>query len=455
MERMRPYDHFMILFETDKSPMNIGGLLVFDVPENRKTEFAENLRAHLEAHVPRTVLARRLLASPEHYDTDAWFRMRREGALQQIRSPVFPAELSDEELRDYVTGRGMQPLDLSRAPFEIDILSQISGPRCALYMKSHHCVADGVGFVSMVQMLSDQGVADLAGEVADIDEEPPAPEAWTAMARDNFERQEPLRRDAAAKKAAAQERLTDFLADPAHQRRPAPQMAFGSEFSRERAYRTVSFSLDAVRATAKALGGSINDVFLAIASGALRAYLANRGELPATPLISHSVRSIRREEHGPYNNWVLSIYPELATDEPDPVKRLHRIRDSMNVEKQRSVIEEDMLDVWDWPYGARDRRVACSNVAQVEAAIGPASVVLSNVPGPAERLTFAGFPLAANYPVPIVGPGRFLNITSRRNADALDMGVMVDAEKVPDADAFLAALKAAFEDLAAAARCQA
>jgi hypothetical protein len=70
-------------------------------------------------------------------------------------------------------------------------------------------------------------------------------------------------------------------------------------------------------------------------------------------------------------------------------------------------------------------------------------------------LTFAGFPLAANYPVPIVGPGRFLNITSRRNADALDMGVMVDAEKVPDADAFLAALKAAFEDLAAAARCQA
>jgi diacylglycerol O-acyltransferase len=455
MERMRPYDHFMILFETDKSPMNIGGLLVFDVSEDRKTEFAENLRAHLEAHVPRTVLARRLLPSPEHYDTDAWFRMRREGALQQIRSPVFPAKLSDQALREYVTGRGMQPLDLSRAPFEIDILSQISGPRCALYMKSHHCVADGVGFVSLVQMLSDQGVANLEGEAADVDEEPPASEAWTAMARENFEQQEPLRRDAAEKKAAAQERLTDFLADPAHQRVPAPQMAFGSEFSRERSYRTVSFSLDAVRATAKSLGGSINDVFLATASGALRAYLAKRGELPATPLISHSVRSIRREEHGLFNNWVLSIYPELATDEPDPVKRLHRIRDSMNIEKQRSVIEEDMLDVWDWPYGARDRRVACSNVAQIEAAIGPASVVLSNVPGPAERLTFAGFPLAANYPVPIVGPGRFLNITSRRNADALDMGVMVDAEKIRDADAFLAELKAAFEDLSAAARRQA
>jgi len=54
-----------------------------------------------------------------------------------------------------------------------------------------------------------------------------------------------------------------------------------------------------------------------------------------------------------------------------------------------------------------------------------------------------------------VGDGRSRDDVPRRNADALDMGVMVDAEKVPDADAFLAALKAAFEDLAAAARCQA
>src|SRR5690606_9581838 len=136
----------------------------------------------------------------------------------------------------------------------------------------------------------------------------------------------------------------------------------------------------------------------------LRAYLDRRGQLPAGPLISHSVRSIRRPEHGHYNNWVLSIYPELATDEADPVRRLERIRRSMNVEKQRSTIEEDLLDVWDWPYGARARRSACADITQIEAAIGPANVVLSNVPGPAERLTFAGFPLAANYPVPIVGP---------------------------------------------------
>jgi len=451
MERMRPYDHFMILFETEKSPMNIGGLLVFDVPQDRKQEFAQRVRAQLEAAVPCTVLARRLLASPEHYDTDAWFRISAAEALRQIQSPVFPAELSDEDLREYVAGRGMRPLDLARAPFEIEILSQLSGPRCAIYMKSHHCVADGVGFVSLVQQLSDQGAATLLGEPAHANEEPPAPEAWTAMARETFERQEALRCEAAEKKASAEKRLAEFLADPAQRRLPAPDMAFGSEFSRERAYRTISFSLERFRTAARSLGASINDIFLATASGALRAYLAKRGELPAAPLISHSVRSIRRQEHGPYNNWVLSIYPELATDEPDALERLRRIRSSMIVEKQRSTIEEDLLDLWDWPYGARDRRAACSNIAQVEAAIGPASVVLSNVPGPAERLTFAGFPLAANYPVPIVGPGRFLNITSRRNADALDMGVMVDAAKVLDADDFLACLSDAFDELALAA----
>jgi len=100
---------------------------------------------------------------------------------------------------------------------------------------------------------------------------------------------------------------------------------------------------------------------------------------------------------------VLSIYPEVATDEPDPMKRLSGIRASMNMEKQRSVLEKELLNVWDWPYGARDRRAASSDASQIEAAIGPASAVLSNVPGPAERLIFTR-----------LCPGRQLSRADRR-----------------------------------------
>ncbi|MDB5447061.1 MAG: hypothetical protein JWQ97_2378 [Phenylobacterium sp.] len=448
MQRMTPTDHYTSLFETATSPMNIGALLIFDVPEGEKAGFAGRMRAHLERHVPRTVLARRLVASPGHYDADAWFALAASAALKQIDTPVFLEDLPEAGLRRYVTARGMRHLDLARAPFEIDILSRVSGPRCALYVKVHHGLMDGVGFQSLLRSLSDLGSADLVGEAAAVDEEVPAPDHWTALARDKFEQEEADKAAEAARKAAAQTRLADFIAAPEHQRRSAPEMAFGSEFSDQRHYRTLSFDLAAFRSVAKAFGASMNDLFLATAAGALRSYLLQRGQLPAAPLVSHSVRSTRREEHGPYGNRVLSIYPELATDEPDPGKRLRRIRDSMALEKARSAIEEDLVDLWDWPFGARDRRAACATMELLEAVLGSANVVLSNVPGAEERLTFAGYSLAANYPVPIVGPARFLNITSRRNADALDMGVMVDAAKIDDPDDLILHLVAAFRELA-------
>ena len=447
MQRMTPTDHLTSLFETVKSPMNIGALLIFEAPESDKARFAERMRAHLERLVPRSVLAQRLVASPGHYDADSWFALAAPAALKQIETPSFPEDLSEPELRRYVTARGMRHLDLAQAPFEIDILSQVRGPRCALYVKAHHGLMDGVGFQSLLRSLSDLGAADLEGEAAEADEDVPAPEQWEALAREKFEREAPDKALEAARKAAAQARLADFIAAPGHQRRSAPEMAFGSEFSDQRHYRTLSFDLAAFRSVAKTLGASLNDLFLAMAAGALRAYLLQRGQLPTAPLVSHSVRSTRREEHGPYGNRVLSIYPELATDEADPVERLKRIRDSMAVEKARSTIEEDLLDLLDWPFGARDRRAACATMDLLETVLGSANVVLSNVPGAEERLTFAGYSLAANYPVPIVGPARFLNITSRRNADALDMGVMVDAAKIDDPDDLVAQLVRAFVEL--------
>ena len=182
-------------------------------------------------------------------------------------------------------------------------------------------------------------------------------------------------------------------------------------------------------------------MFLAVAAGALRHYLAERGQLPDTPLISHSVRSTRRPEDGMTGNRVASIYPELATDAADRLERLERIKRSMAREKERSAIEEPLLDPPDGPFGTRDREAAFADPAVLHAALGSANVVLSNVPGPPELLSFGGFTLVGNYPVPIVGPARFLNITTRRNGDALQMGVMVDAAKITEIDALVAALQ--------------
>ena len=77
----------------------------------------------------------------------------------------------------------------------------------------------------------------------------------------------------------------------------------------------------------------------------------------------------------------------------------------------------------------------------------PGNLTLSNVPGPAEPRSYAGFAQRHNYPVPIIGSGRFLNITSRRSGDNLDMGVIADAEKIVDVDRIATLFIAALDEL--------
>jgi diacylglycerol O-acyltransferase / wax synthase len=443
MDRLSVTDHVTGLFQTARNPMNIAGLLLFDPGEADRAAFADRIRAHLAARLPASPLARRLVKSPRGYDANAWFRISSARCMAQVRQPERQPRTA-LELRDHLIARQMEPIDLSVAPFEIDILDQLLGPHGALFIKVHHSCMDGVGFQLLLEFLSDSGSA-LPTVDSSTDEPVPSEAEWLADAEARFAAEAPQTAERIAEIGAVQGRLEAFLANPAHQRPTAPDMAFGSEITLERTYRTLALPLDRIKAAGRTHGATVNDMFLAIAAGGLRQYLLARSELPDASLVSHSVRSTRRAKDGMTGNRVASIYPVLATDETDRLVRLRRIMAAMAVEKARSAIEEPMLDAPETPFGTRDREIGFADPAVLQAALGSANVVLSNVPGPAEPLRFGGLVLSANYPVPIVGPGRFLNITSRRNGNSLNLGIMADAAKVPDIDALAAAIQAEFE----------
>lgn len=443
MDRLSVTDHVTGLFQTARNPMNIAGLLLFNVSEAERGRFAYRITAHLAGRLPASPLSRRLVKSPQGYDANAWFRISAARCMAHVRRPERQPR-TGAELRAHLIERQMQPIDLASAPFEIDILDSMDGPHCALFIKVHHSCMDGVGFQLLLEFLSDTG-GDLPALDTAHDEPVPGEAEWLAAARARFAAEEQETAAQMAEIDAVQSRLEAFLADPSHQRTAAPQMVFGSEITLERDYRTLALPLDRIKQAGHPHGATVNDMFLAIAAGGLRGYLLARGELPDATLVSHSVRSTRRAEDRMTGNRVASIYPVLATDEPDRLKRLKRIMTAMAVEKARSAIEEPMLDAPETRFGTRDREIGFADPAVLEAALGSANVVLSNVPGPAEPLRFGGLVLGANFPVPIVGPGRFLNITSRRNGNALNLGIMVDAAKVPDSDALVAAIQAEFE----------
>jgi len=427
--RLRPDDHFMILSETDTSPMHIGGLILLDAAGDSAAQFAARLRRQLVERLALTPLLCRLVQSPDGYDSDVWADIA-VPAEQDVADVVeCPGGWSEEALHAWLARASMARLDLSGPPFAATILPGIAGGRGALYLKAHHSVMDGIGFQTVLRLLSDE-TAPFAGkrEAAML----PDADTWRQLAEARFAALEPEAAAHKARRGEALAALEALKADPASARPRTPMLKMSGPTSAQRAFVPFSVALARLKAIGERLGGTINDVFLAMAGGAMRALLLELDDLPETPIVVNSARSYRRPEHGAFGNRIVALHPHIGTHLADPLARLRAIQASMENERRRTHLDEAMLGQPERPYGARDRRAKFAERMEGGRQLLPGNISLSNVPGPAEVLSYGGYRQLANYPVPIIGSGRFLNITSRRNGAMLDMGIMADPTRIPD-----------------------
>lgn len=438
MERLRPDDHFMILAESDATPMQIGALILLDVPPERRATFAPALRDHLLRRLPATPLLKVRHAFPDGYDSDAWLASGIVAGAARIDIADPGKALDVPELHRLAAAWSMERLDLAEPPFKIRIHPDPVDGRGVMLVKVHHALVDGVGFQSLMELL-----ADSRGAIATARrrERPPPAWLWRARAWMRFRRGSGSRAVAVRRRADAMAEIKRLDADPATSRARTPALKLSGPTSSRRSYATLSLPFAAFRGTAKRLGASVNDLFLAIAATALRDYLIGIDDLPGLPLVASAARSYRRPAHGPFGNRIVALNPTLATDVADPIERLRAIQHAMTIERLRTAFDEALLDQPETPFGPRDRAAKLARRSEAGERLLPGNVTLSNVPGPAEPPRFDGMRQVANYPIPLLASGRFLNITVRRGGDALDFGIMADADKIADVDRVVTLLR--------------
>ncbi len=413
---------------------------MLDVPPDRQSEFARDIRRQFADRLPATPLLVRLHQAPDGYDSDVWADIARADLESLVAVEPHGAAWSTDELYAAVAALNMRRLDLSGPPFAAHLFERLADGGSAIYLKMHHSVADGIGFQTVLGLLSDAAPAATARFA---DARLPEPEKWEEKAAARFAAEEALRAEQSARRTQALAALDAFK----DERSPTPQLKLSGPTSDLRRYATISVPLARVKAVGKALDATVNDIFLTLASSALRNYLLEIDDLPQDPLVVNSARSYRCAEHGGFGNRIVALHPHLATQLADPIDRLRAIQASMAAEMRRTPYDEALLDATEKPYGARDRRAAFAERMAGGKRLLPGNLTLSNVPGPAEARSYAGYRQRYNYPVPIIGSGRFLNITSRRSGDNLDMGVIADAAKIPDAGRIAALFIAALDEL--------
>ena len=335
-------------------------------------------------------------------------------------------------------------LDRSRPLWEIYLIEGLQDRQFAVYSKLHHATIDGVAGVRIteggcspdpeanidISPLSIEAHERFKAKHGATRNTDPAPSEFELKAIAEFimEQYETSAHILGVIKsyAATWLGLGNGLAVPW---RHVPHTMINTQVSSARRFVAQSWSIDRVRAVGEAAGVKINDIVLAMCSGALRRYLEELDELPDHSLRALVPVSVREKNDFDSPLAISYIIADLGTRHEDPADRLEAIAESTRAGKkmlsgltsreaslyatlmQTPLFVASMMGVADW--------------------FPPVSTVISNVPGPKEQLYWNGAPLLGSYPVSAVFHGFALNITFVSYHGNLDFGIIACRQTVP------------------------
>lgn len=450
MDRLSGLDASFLYLETPAQLMHVCGVIVLD-PSTMPTPYSfASFRAGIEERV-RDVpeFTRRLRTVPLGLDHPIWVDDAQFDVERHVHRLALPSPGGYAELTDLLAHLAGLRLDRSRPLWEMWVIEGYDDDKVVVFMKIHHATVDGVSGNNLLAHLCSlepdappAGGADGAG---------PRPHAREASKRELFGRALLFRAATPVQVAKVvaptvggvvstigRARAGTAMAAPL----TAPRTSFNGTITGHRSIALTDMALDDIRAVKKATGTTVNDVVLAVAGGALRAYLDERGELPDTSLLASVPVSVREQtKRATGANKVSSLFARLGTDVEDPLERLEAMAVSNRQAKEHhQAISADSLQDWaefaaPRTFGLAVRAYAGLRLAEKHP---PAiNLVISNVPGPPVPIFFLGARVEALYPLGPVFHGAGLNITVVSNNGQVHVGVIACRESMPDADALV------------------
>jgi WS/DGAT/MGAT family acyltransferase len=407
------------------------------------------------------VFTRLLATMPLSVANPVWIRATTVDLRAHVRYVKLPAPGTVAQLEATIARLHERPLARDRPLWRLYLIDGLASGKLALYSKIHHATLDGAASVVFAQALLDTTPEPRSvpkDDRAAPRELPGAAEllrtavATTAKQAVRAIRQLPeLARVLAALVARADS--TSLRTIRGYPFPFAPRTSLNVSIGRARAIATLSIPLsDAVR-IAERHEVTVNDVVLAVVSGALRRHLLLHGGLPAEPLIAAVPVSLREAGNTDATTLATMSRMGLATNVEDPLARLQAIHAGSIKTKSlahelRSIIPTDLPSLgMPWLFGAA---AALYGRAHVADRIPPlANLVVSNFPGPRVPMYLAGARLLTWCPLSIPEHGLGLNVTVVSYAGSLDFGLVAARNAVRDPAAFATAMREAFAELQA------
>ena len=450
-ERMSKVDTAWLRMDSDSNLMMIVGVMVIK-PAISYAALRQRLQAGMLKY-PRFRQRVEEDALGATWVNDAHFDMRHHLVIETL--PKTRRGQEQTALQDRLSELTMQPLDRAHPLWQFHLVEHYQGGS-ALLARIHHCIADGIALITVLESLMDDGVAPpepahhtlhhkgLAGAEDWVEDAVIKPLThWTVKAI-----------DAAGEGAARyfdwwinpQKGVEDGLHQSAHVAQLAahavgdtaalvlmpddsPTRLKGIPGTSKRVAWCKPIALAEVKAVGKALHCSVNDVLLSCVAGAIGDYLRGHGDDVANKEIRAMIPVNLRPLDKAYqlgNHFGLApLVLPIGID--NPIERVYEVRRRMQGLKGslQPLLAFGLLGVAGWV--AKPLQDAMLSLFSKKT-----TAVMTNVPGPREKIKLCGCTVEENLVwVPQSGTVG-LGISILSYAGGVQFGVVADATLCPD-----------------------
>ncbi len=456
-DRLSPLDVSFLYMEELTTPMHVGGVVIFEVPEDGfDYERLVSLIRDRISLVPR--YRQRVRWVPGHIANPVWADDEQFDVTYHVRRSALPRPGTDDQLNELVARIMSRPLDRTRPLWEMYLVEGLEDNRFAVLTKTHHAMVDGATAVDIGQV-----ILDPSPEPREVPEDTWRPLREPSSAELVAGAVNEIARSPKAVLDTVRGGLIDVQATVGQlgrgavglasavrtMARPASSSPLNAPIGGARRYATTETDLEKLKTIKRAHGGTINDIVLTILAGALRSWMMTRGE-PVTP--RSSIRAMVpvsvRTPGDASGNQIAAFLCDLPVGEPDPVIRLQRIR-----------FEMDMLKETGQMLGATALVGVASFTPPTVHSLGARvvsglsrrvyNVVITNVPGPQFPLYAGGALMLAAYPVVPLARGQAVSIGLTSYDGGVFFGLNADREAMPDVEVLAQCIDDAIDEMLA------
>jgi WS/DGAT/MGAT family acyltransferase len=457
LDRLTAVDASFLSNETSSSHMHVGAILIFEGPPPLYVDLVEHIRGRLD-QVPR--FRQRIVVPPLEAGRPLWADDVNFNVTYHIRHTGLPEPGGEDQLKQLAARVFSQQLDRSKPLWELWLVQGLERDRFAILTKTHHAMVDGVSGVDIGTVLFDLEPVPKPVEHVDNWRPRPEPKTSTLVTR--------AATDLAAAPLKLAERAIEAVRNPETTARriaeglegvgevvgsfadPAPDVPLNQKIGPHRRFVWARSELATFKRIKDSLGGTVNDVVLAVVTGALREWLHGRGirteGLELRALVPVSIRS--EDERGNLGNKIAVMRGPLPVYVEDPVRRLRVVSEQMEgLKRSKQALGAEVIS----RFNDFAPPTLLAQASRINFSTRLFNLIVTNVPGPQLPLYVLGREMEEIFPVAFLPQNHVLAVAIMSYNGRVGFGLLADYDSVEDAEMIAEGIDASLTELEEAA----